>query len=278
MARSWFQVEKRILWVLAHRNDIVYMYGSKGKLDSKGNPRPMTESDIRYFMAAEPDYFSRYNAAEKQQIIVNSTGKIGFDCSGLVCWLTGETGYSREIYAKRTVETSFADGLQCQFIFTDFDQPNKRHIMLDAGYGYIIHVAYESTDLNIAKGKAGVLLQTLADWEKMFNKHTLHSFQTAAVNYAGAYSTDPNAAPAPEPTGKTGTVVNCTAVNLRQGPTTDCNVCTVNLDDGKGWRHVLYMGESAEVIGSENGWYQVLLKGQGYTWTPWVKSTYLSVK
>lgn len=278
MARSWFQVQKNINWVLAHRNEIVYMYGSKGKLDSKGNPRKMTEADIRYFMDAEPAYFKKYSATEKQEIIANSVGKIGFDCSGLVCWLTGETGYSREIYAKRTKETGMIDGLQCQFIFTDFDQPSKRHIMLDAGYGYIIHVAYESTNANIAKGKAGVLFQTLTEWEKMFNKHTLHSFQTAAVNYNGAYATDPNAKPEPKPEGKQGTVTNCTAVNLRQGPTTSCDVCTVNLDDGKGWRHVLYLGEQAEVIGYENGWYQVLLKGMGYMWTPWINASYLIVE
>lgn len=263
MAKSWFQVCKDAIQMYLDRDKYAYFYGAKGQ--------KLTKSTMDYLWAAEPEHFKKYTPAEREQIYKNSIGKIGYDCSGFVNKVTGETGYSIEIYNKRTVETTITDGLAGQFLFTTWGGKG-RHIGIDIGLGFQLDMGWESTDLNVAKKKDSVRLARVKDveWE--------HSFQTAAVNYNGAYATDPNARPEPKPEGKTGTVTNCTAVNLRTGPTTDCGTCTVNLDDGKGWRHVLYVGETASVINSENGWYQVLLKGQGYTWTPWVKATYLSVK
>ena len=262
--KSWFQVCKDAMQMYLDRDKYAYFYGAKGQ--------KLTKDVMDYLWSAEPGHFKKYDAVDRAQIYRNSLNKIGLDCSGFVTRVTGETGYSIEIYNKRTVETSLTDGVAGQFLFTTWGGTG-RHIGLDApGYGFQLDMGWESTDANVAKKKDSVHLARIKDvaWE--------HSFQTAAVNYTGSYATDPNAKPEPKPEGKTGTVTNCTAVNLRQGPTTDCNVCTVNLDDGKGWRHVLYFGETAEVINVENGWYQVLLQGQGHVWTPWVKSTYLSLK
>lgn len=286
MARSFFQVRKRIYWLLARKDMVCYLWGAKGKLDANGYPQPYTEAEIRAIIANDEEgYFTRnYTASDREEIVQNSKNRYCFDCSGLVCFLTGETGYSREIYAKRTIEWSQNDAPECAFIFTDYDNPSKRHIFLDAGQGYTIQVCKESCskNRNTSHGdKTGLLLQTYDEWFKMWDKHTLHIFGTAAVNYNGAIANDPNAGPKPvppAPVDKVGRVVNCSAVNLRQGPTTACDVCTVNLGDGKGWRHVLYAGETVKVIAEENGWYEVELKGLGYTWLPWVKGTYLKIE
>ena len=286
MARSFYQVRKRIYWLLERKDRVCYLWGAKGKLDSKGYPQPYTEAEIRAIIANDEEgYFTRnYSASDREEIVQCSKDHYCFDCSGLVCFLTGETGYSREIYAKRTKEHTQADAPECSFIFTDYDQPTKRHIFLDAGQGYTIQVAKETCTKNRATShgdKTGLLLQTYDEWFKMWDPHTLHIFETAAVDYNGALASDPNKNPdpptPPKPTYKTGKVVNCTAVNLRQGPTTAADVCTVNLDDGKGWRHVLYNAETVKVIGENNGWYQTELSGQGYTWVPWVKGTYMTL-
>lgn len=275
--RSFYQIQKRIRWALAHKDQIVYLYGCKGKLGSDGYPRALTKTDIRSYIKEEPDHFAKYTKEEiENEIIPNTVGKFGFDCSGLVCFLTGETGYSKEIYAKRTEETTLEKSAECQFIFTDFDNPNKRHIMLDAGCGYIIHIAAESSAKNIAKGKAGLLLQTYDEFFQMFDKHTVHSFKTAAVNYNGALVSDPNAVPKKK---GTGTISNCSAVNLRCEPKATAAICFVDLEDGKGARGQLYAGETVKVVGDwfVNGatWVNIELSGHGHVWTPWVHSAYI---
>ena len=274
-------MRKRIYWALARKDMFCYLWGAKGKLDARGYPQPYTEAEIRAIIANnEEGYFTRnYGPSDLEEIVQNSKDHYCFDCSGLVCFLTGETGYSREIYGKRTIEWSQADAPECAFIYTDYDNPGKRHIFLDAGEGYNIGICKETCtkNRNTSHGdKTGLQLMTYDEWFAMYDRHTLHIFGTNAVNYNGALARDPNATPVPPaPVVQTGTVVNCEALNLRQGPTTDCDVCTVNLDDGKGWRHVLYRGEKVTIIGEQDGWLQITLSGLGYTWTPWVKGTYV---
>ena len=91
-----------------NRDAYAYFYGAKGQV--------LTDQVMTNLWNAEPAYFRRYTAEQKNQIFNNSRGKIGYDCSGFACKVTGETGYSASIYAKRTVETSLAEGVAGQFL------------------------------------------------------------------------------------------------------------------------------------------------------------------
>lgn len=176
--KSWFQVVKDCLRFLMERDKYAYFYGAKGCR--------LTKANMDALWAAYPGHFKKYTAAEKDQIYKNSLGKIGYDCSGFVCKMTGETGYSAAVYDKRTKETSLAAGVAGQFLFSTFNGAG-RHIGLDIGEGFYVDMCCESTDAAVKARKDSIHLGWIADypWE--------HSFQTAAVNYRGSLANDPNA-------------------------------------------------------------------------------------
>ena len=146
-----------------NRDAYAYFYGAKGQV--------LTDQVMTNLWNAEPAYFRRYTAEQKKQIFNNSRGKIGSDCSGFACKVTGETGYSASIYAKRTVETSLAEGVAGQFLYTTWGGAG-RHIGIDAGMGFCLDMGYESTDENVRLHRDSVHLYKIGDvaWE--------HSFQT----------------------------------------------------------------------------------------------------
>lgn len=263
--RSWFQVVKNGIEMLKNRDQYAYFYGAKGQR--------LTMENMSNLWNAYPEHFKKYNEQQKNEIFTNSYNKIGYDCSGFVNKISGETGYSIEIYEKRTVETSLVNGVAGQFLFTTWGkgiESGSRHIGIDCGMGFSLQMGWESTNENIAKHKDSVRLAKISEdaWE--------HSFQTAAVNYNGSYATDPNSG-GDKPKGYVATVINCEALNLRSGPSVYSNKVEVNLNDGKGWRHVLFAGEQAHVISSTSGWYQILLTAPGKEWTPWISADYVNV-
>ena len=268
MAKSWFQVCKTAEQMHLDRDKYVYLYGAKGVY--------LTKSRIWDYMDMEPQHFSKFSDQEKQEIVVNSVSKTAFDCSGFACYCTGETGYSTEIFNKRTKETSLTDGVAGQFLYTTWGGTG-RHIGLDApGYGFQLDMGWESTNANIAKKKDSVHLARIKDvaWE--------HSFQTAAVNYDGSYATDPNANPSPAPTPgpvpAVGNIVvcNCEAANLRNGPGRQYSLHDIDRGDGKGVRHVLYKGEVAGFIGVWGNWYRLVIVNPetGMYWYPYICKDY----
>ena len=177
-AKSWFQVVKDAVRMYMDRDQYCYVYSLKGQR--------VTKEILDYVIQAYPEHFKKYSPEEITQIYKNSIGKIGYDCSGFVCKVTGETGYSLEIFEKRTKETSLVKGVAGSFLFTTWGG-SGRHIGVDAGLGFALDMGWESTDYNIKKHRDSVRLSLITDsaWE--------HSFQTAAVNYSGSYATDPNA-------------------------------------------------------------------------------------
>lgn len=260
MPKSWFQVIKDAVQMYIDRDKYAYFYGAKGVV--------LSDSVMQALWDAEPIYFRRYTAEQKRQIFNNSRGKIGYDCSGFVCTVTGETGYSSLIYSKRTVETSLAEGVAGQFLYTTWGGAG-RHIGIDAGMGFCLDMGYESTDENVRLHRDSVHLYKITEvaWE--------HSFQTAAVNYQGSYGTDPNG-DGGDPSGETGTVVNCNTLYLRQGPSQDCATCNIDRGDGKGIRDYLFAGEQVRIINKDGDWYQTYITGPGYVWwEPWVNKNYI---
>ena len=280
MAKSWFQVVKDAVQMYKDRDNYAYFYGAKGQR--------LTKNVMDALWAAEPEYFKKYNAEEKAQIYKNSLNKIGLDCSGFVTRVTGETGYSISIYNKRTKETSLADGVAGQFLFTTFGG-SGRHIGIDAGLGFALDMGYESTDYSVSVHRDSVRLTNIGEtaWE--------HSFQTAAVNYNGAYAFDPNGNAQPQP-GDTvepdpilpdipdpddevvlpRAVQATTIMYVRSGPGTDYSRVTFDRNDGKGARNILAQGEVAEVIGMNGDWYQLQITGASQVWRPYASSEYLN--
>lgn len=179
LMRTWDSAVKTALTAYVqskYYGNFVYLYGAKGvRLD--------TEQRIRDFMAAEPAYFSRYNEAERQQIIRNSLGRIAYDCSGFTGWLcTGDMQYSTgQIANSHDVTTDLSAGPAGSLLYTTYHGAG-RHIGIDIGYGFCCDMAYESTDQNIALHRAGVRLYGIKDgitaWEK--------SGQSNVLDYTGA--------------------------------------------------------------------------------------------
>lgn len=260
--KSWFQVIKDAIQMLSERDKYAYFYGAKDVL--------LTTEVMNNLWNAYPDYYRRYSNQQKAEIFRNSLGKRGFDCSAFVCKVTGETGYSTEIYSKRTVETSLAEGVAGQFLYTTWGGAG-RHIALDAGMGFVLDMGYESTDENVRLHRDSVHLYKITDVAYE------HSFQTAAVNYRGSYGTDPNGGGG-DPAGGIGTVVNCNTLYLRQGPSKDCATCNIDRDDGKGIRDYLFAGEKVQIIEQNGDWLQTFISGHGnVSWTPWVNRNYIQL-
>lgn len=174
--RTWDTAIKNGLRAYTQRQNYVYLYGAKGT-------RLNTRADIEYFFKAEPAYFARYSAEEKEQIIRNSIGKIGYDCSGFTGWLcTGDKQYSTGQYGNTSFKTQdLAAGVAGSLLYTTYGGVG-RHIGLDIGYGYCIDMAYESTDANLANGRAGIRFYKITDgitaWE--------WSCRSNVLDYTGA--------------------------------------------------------------------------------------------
>ena len=171
--RSWKTVINNAITAFKS-GKYVYFYGAKDIV--------LTEENMNYLMAAEPTYFDRYNNEEKKQIIRNSLGKIGVDCSGFVGWVcTGDKQWSTGQINNCSKYTSVKDGVTGSILYTTWGGKG-RHIGLDIGNGYCLQAGYESTDANIKAGRAGIFLSPIGNtaWEK--------SGESRVVNYTGAYS------------------------------------------------------------------------------------------
>ena len=72
--------------------------------------------------------------------------------------------------------------------------------------------------------------------------------------------------------------VAITDLYLRTGPGANYQKCNIELQDGRGIRCALYMGERVTIIGEYEGWYKIRCIGQKYTWEPWVSGRYVEVE
>lgn len=164
---------------------MMYLYGAKGEFIT-------TRAQVEYYFKAEPNYFAKYSTIEKEEIISNiikDGGAYCYDCSGFVGWVcTGDKQYSYGQYLNSVkdgrgyiIEHTLSDGVAGSILFTTFGGLG-RHIGIDIGYGFYLHMGYEPTNKNIAEGKSGVVLGRLADgvvnWE--------HSTQSNVLDYTGA--------------------------------------------------------------------------------------------
>lgn len=173
--KMWSKVVQDGLYMMQNRHKYCYIYGAKGQYLN-------SYAQIDALMAAEPKYFARYSAAEKEQIKRNSIKKYAFDCSGFTAHCTGDKGYSTAQFNNSHDKTAHLEkGPAGSLLYTTYGGQG-RHIGLDMGFGFVLDMAYESTDANIAAHKDSVRLYKRTDnfipWE--------WSAQSNAVDYTGA--------------------------------------------------------------------------------------------
>lgn len=170
---TWKEVVNNAYKAYSERKKYVYFYGAKGQV--------MTEARMDALINASPSYFARYSAEEIAQIKRNSLNKIGIDCSGFTGWIcTGDKTYSTGQYSHRRSRTQdIKAGKIGSLVYTTFNGTG-RHIGIDVGNGYVMDIGTESTDANIANGRAGIRLwkNDVVAWE--------WSFESTYVDYTGA--------------------------------------------------------------------------------------------
>lgn len=143
----------------ANRNKYCYFYGAKHVV--------LTDERMEALWNAEPNYFKRYSAAQKQAIFNYSRGKIGLDCSGFVCLVLENAGvitrsqwtYSTALISKCTNITTnpaSAESPAGSLLYSTFHNAG-RHIGVDGGAGYFYDIGVEGDTIRYAK---------IADWGK----------------------------------------------------------------------------------------------------------------
>lgn len=223
MAKPWKDVIAKAieLMELSLQGKVCYLYGAKGVWLT-------SEDQIRQYFRQEPNYFRKYSDSEKQQIISNSIGKYAMDCSALTGLCTGDMQWSIGQINNCFKYNTLAGGPTASLLFTTFSGVG-RHIGLDVGgtghgQGLCMHIGWESTDANVAKGLSGIVFEPIANrpWER--------SGQSNAVNYDGVYSPyapivdlwyrlHPNPSPTPTYDGWVGEVYGKKLVTVYQNPT-----------------------------------------------------------
>lgn len=173
--RTWDTAVKNALRAYVNRDAYVYLYGAKNVLLKD-------RATVEMYMNLEPAYFSKYTNEEKEQIIRNSIGRIGIDCSAFTGWIcTGDLQYSTGQKNNSVPNKSICDGVAGSILYTTFGGAG-RHIGIDIGYGYCLHTGWESTDENIRKKRDSIVLQYMhnhsIDWE--------YSGKSNVIDYTGA--------------------------------------------------------------------------------------------
>ena len=233
--------------------EYVYFYGAKDIV--------LTKDLMNYYWNASPSYFKRYNSEEKAQIYRNSIGRKAVDCSGFTGWVcTGDKQYSIGQINNCYKYNSLAAGPTGSLLFTSWGGTG-RHIGLDIGNGYCLQAGYESTDKNIALGRAGIYLSPISAtaWEK--------SGQSNVIDYTGAYSPYPPTTafieeyfgpqPTPPVTGWVGEAYGKERVPVYQNSTGVTPMLNYP---------VLAAGNLFEVHGEEGNRYKAWIDGKYYGW------------
>ena len=159
---TYYDVIKNAMQMYNDRYKYAYFYGAKGQR--------LTNSVMDSLIAAEPKYFSKYSKSEIATIKNYSLNKIGYDCSGFINAITGQSNYSTGYFEDCPVKTTPKEGVEGSCLYTTFGGTG-RHIGIDIGKGFFLHMAKEGQSVTFGK---------ISDyaWEK--------SGQIKNVDYRGA--------------------------------------------------------------------------------------------
>lgn len=160
---TWDNAIKNGLYAYVHRDQYAYFYGAKGQ--------KLTDAVMDALIAAEPAHFARYTAQQIQEIRDYSRGKTGYDCSGFTGWVcTGDKRYSTgQIENCTSITQDLVAGVAGSLLYKS---SSGRHIGIDIGYGYFLHMPTEMHTIELGKiseynwelsGKSAVVDYTGAD-------------------------------------------------------------------------------------------------------------------
>lgn len=122
------EVSARALEMYNNREKYAYLYGTKGQIG--------TDDFVRSMFAVYPDYFAKYSAAQKEDIVNYCRGKILYDCSGFVCECAGIPDvYSGKLLDDGSRKTkNMLDGKEGWLCY------KKGHVGIDRGDGTFLHI------------------------------------------------------------------------------------------------------------------------------------------
>ena len=118
------------------RDDIAYWLGAKGDL--------LTYEKMDELVSWNAEYFSRYDKETLAKLKAWSYGKIGYDCSGLVCACFGVQGLSS--WALREHMSKVTSVYECKAGSILW---KKGHVGLDLGYGIVGQVYAEGHSIEL---------------------------------------------------------------------------------------------------------------------------------
>lgn len=139
---TYYDVIKNAMQMYNDRYKYAYFYGAKGQR--------LTSSVMNALIAAEPKYFSKYSKSEIATIKNYSLNKIGYDCSGFINAITGQSNYSTGYFEGCPVKTTPKDGVEGSCLYTTFGGTG-RHIGIDIGKGFFLHMAKEGQSVTFGK-------------------------------------------------------------------------------------------------------------------------------
>lgn len=161
---TYYQLIQNALNAYVNCDKFAYFYGAKGQI--------LTDEVMHSLVSCEPTYFSQYSQQDMERIFNYSRGKTGFDCSGFITFVSGVQGYSTSLYTTSQNKTSPHNGTEGNILYTTFNNTG-RHIGLDIGYGYFVHMRKELNSVELGKISG-------YGWE--------HSGQLLGIDYTGAKS------------------------------------------------------------------------------------------
>lgn len=128
-----------------NRDKYAYLYGAKGQY--------CTSEVFEQLWAAELNYFKKYTAQQKAEIKAFCVGKIVIDCSGFINLVTGRFMYSTAYMGSCKNVTTPDKTKDGDLLYTTFGGKG-RHIALDIGHGFFMHVGkeYETISIGVIEG------------------------------------------------------------------------------------------------------------------------------
>lgn len=159
--RPAYEAVQRFYDLYFGRDQIAYWLGAKGDL--------LTYERMRELVSWNPDYFLRYTPDRLEELMAWSAGKIGYDCSGLMC-ACFQTPYQMSSWTLREHMSAVYSVKECK-AGSILWKPG--HVELDLGFGATGGIRSEGKTIEINdNGCAGFELggeYEDADYSMMFS-------------------------------------------------------------------------------------------------------------
>lgn len=144
MSRPAYEAIQRFYDLYFGRDKIAYWMGAKGEI--------LTRQRMQELVEAYWDYFKKYEPDQLESLMRWSEGKIGFDCSGLICACFG-TPYQMSSWTLREHMVKTTGVKECKAGSVLWF---PGHVALDLGFGAAGHITSEGKSILITdNGTAG---------------------------------------------------------------------------------------------------------------------------